>query len=141
MTLLILLTSSCEKKEAERPTISEHQFKLEYISGNGQTYGGGGMPYPMVFKIKNLTLNNYVTDYKYMYDNGLRLFSTANIGYEDSAFDSLNNHCGNNDQGCFGGYYYIPSNQGNQPFTLTITVKLTHNDVEIDSYIIQQNIL
>ena len=37
-------------------------YQLEYITGNNQTYSGGGMPLPMVFKIKNITDNVYVTN-------------------------------------------------------------------------------
>lgn len=113
------------------------QFELEYISGNGQTYGGGGMPYPLVFKIKNLNLNSYVTN---LNDKDLTLSAVANTGNLEDPFTNSSNYCGNNDPGCFGAYYYISSNQGNPPFILTITVMLKRNNVEIDSYIIQQKI-
>ncbi len=114
-------------------------YKLEYVSGNGQTYGGGGMPLPMVFKIKNVTADTYESNLSAL---GLSLSASADIGYQDLAFNNLNNFCGANSLYCFGGYYYIPSSMGQPftPFTLNILVTLKQNGKTIDTYNIQQNI-
>lgn len=120
------------------------KYGLEYFSGDGQKYGGGGMPYPMVFKIFNITDNIYVTS---LIDEGLTLVSTGNIGFEDSSFYRSNDDCGQEGNPCFTGYYYIPGNvPGNdlplKPFNLivTVTLKYANTNEVIDRYIINQYI-
>lgn len=116
------------------------KYRLEYISGDGQIYSGGGMPSPMVFKIFNITDNIYVTS---LIQEGLSLNSKANIGYEDANFNNLNNYCNSNDSSCFGGYYFIPSTGlPAKPFNLivTVTIKYSNTDEVIDRYIINQYI-
>ena len=116
------------------------KYVLEYLSGNGQKYGGGGMPYPMVFKVFNITDNVYVTS---LINEGLSLISTGNIGYEDWLFNNLNNYCGSESNACFGGYYYIPSTDlPLKPFNLIVTVTLKYSNTNevIDRFIINQYI-
>lgn len=116
----------------------QKKYRLEYISGDGQIYSGGGMPLPMIFKIFNITDNTYITS---LTQGGLSLNSKANIGYEDGAFYmSSNNYC----DSCFGGYYYIPPSSAlpTRPFNLivTITMKYSNTGEVIDRYIINQYI-
>lgn len=115
-------------------------YKLEYVSGSGQTYIGGGMPSPMIFRIKNITANNYVTN---LSAANLSMSATASIGYQDAAFNNLAGYCGNPSPQCYGGYYYVAPNlppNPPAPYTLNITVALKLNSVTVDSYPITQNI-
>ena len=98
------------------------------------------MPNPMVFKIFNITDNVYVTS---LPSEGLSIFSTGNIGYEDGIFKNTNNYCGNGSQECYGGYYYIPStNLPTKPFNLIISVTLKYSNTNevVERYIINQYI-
>jgi hypothetical protein len=116
------------------------KYRLEYISGDGQIYSGGGMHLPMVFRIFNITDNKYVTSIS---QEGLSLNSKANIGYEDANFNNLNNYCGSGENLCFGGYYYIPSTGlPAKPFNLivNVTMKYSNTGEVIDRYIINQYI-
>lgn len=117
---------------------SSSTFSLEYVSGAGQNYGGGGMPQPMVLKIKEKETGSYVTDMK---AKGLSFdVSTNKEGQYDGAFNNLNNYCENGDKACFGGYYYVPSNSGQPPYTLRVTVTLKKDGKAVDSYVVEQNI-
>lgn len=121
-------------------TNTSKKYRLEYVSGDGQIYDGGGMPNPMVFKIFNITDNVYVTS---LPSEGLSIFSTGNIGYEDGNFNNSNNYCGNGSQECYGGYYYIPStNLPTKPFNLIISVTLKYSNTNevVERYIINQYI-
>ncbi len=111
-------------------------YKLEYLSGSGQTYAGGGMPLPMVFKIKNTTANTYVNQSLGLLN--LSMAASASVGYQDAEFNNLNNYGGQGVEG-FGGYYYVPTNYG-PAYTLQITVTLSLNGVPVDSYLITENI-
>src|SRR4030043_1959421 len=97
-----------------------YNYQLEYISGNNQTYPGGGMPSPMGCKIKEVIDNIYVTNLK---SEGLTLIAAASKGFLDAEFNNLNNDCGDGDLGCFGGSYYVESNTG-PDYQLDITVSL-----------------
>ncbi|RKY90404.1 MAG: hypothetical protein DRQ01_09240 [Ignavibacteriae bacterium] len=110
-------------------------FQLEYVSGNNQRYVGGGMPSPMVFKIKNLTSNEYVSGY--LPNSDLSLIAIASVGFQDADFNDLNDYCGNGDDGCYGGYYYVQPVNGS-PYDLNITVRLRFKGELIDSYLITQ---
>ncbi|MEZ4963597.1 MAG: hypothetical protein R2791_00020 [Saprospiraceae bacterium] len=113
-------------------------YSLEYVSGAGQDYGGGGMPKPMVLKIKDKASGSYVTDLR---GNGLTFEVTANTdGQYDGQFNNLNNYCKNGDKACYGGYYYVPSNRGKSPYTLKVTVTLKKDGKAVDSYVVEENI-
>ena len=111
-------------------------YQLEYISGNNQTYRGGGMPFPMVFKIKNATDNIYITN---LGGENLSINATASIGYLDAEFNNLNDYCGNGDNGCYGGYYYVVPNTG-PAYVLTITITLKKDNQDVYFFIITENI-
>jgi hypothetical protein len=111
-------------------------YTLEYLSGNGQTYMGGGIPKPMVFKIKNTATNQY--DTSYLSQANLSLIATAPQGYQDAEFNNLNNYDGQGREG-YGGYYYVDPNRG-EPYTLNITVTLYLAGDSIDSYLMTENI-
>ncbi|WP_271784826.1 hypothetical protein [Aquimarina algiphila] len=118
---------------------TQKKYRLEYVSGDGQTYGGG-MPFAMVFKIFNITDSIYVTS---LMQDGLTIVSTGNIGYEDANFNNLNDYCGNGSNECYGGYYYIPStNLPSKPFNLIVTITLRYSITGevIERYIINQYI-
>lgn len=114
-------------------------YKLEYVSGGGQTYGGGGMPFPMVFKIRNIATNTYVTS---LTANNITLTASAGVGYLEGTFHTNpNNNCGS----CFEGYYYVPPLHlppaaPLPPYTLQITITLSNNGTVADTYMLQQNI-
>lgn len=55
------------------------RYRLDYVSGDNQTWGGGDMPFPMVFKIFDRTTGSYVED---GFD-GLILSSESDTGYSD----------------------------------------------------------
>ncbi|MBK9681535.1 MAG: hypothetical protein IPO69_22215 [Saprospiraceae bacterium] len=114
-------------------------FKLQYISGNAQTYPGGGMPQPMVFRVLNTASNTYLTD---LFSEHLTITSSSvvDLGYEDAAFQNANDYCNDQSNQCFGGYYYIPANYTTTPFTLFIKVSLKLNGVEIDFTNLTENI-
>jgi len=137
---LLSVPYALHAKTADSLIGTNKKYLIEYISGDGQIYAGGGMPLPMVFKIFNITDGIYVTSLAL---EGLNLNSTANIGYEDSAFNNLNNYCGTGSNACYGGYYYI-SGTGlpATPFNLTVTVTLKYSNTGevIDRYIINQYI-
>jgi hypothetical protein len=59
--------------------VNESNYKLEIVSGNNQTFGGGGIPYTMVVKILNTTTGRYVEN------NGLTITETGLSG--DTLFD------------------------------------------------------
>jgi uncharacterized protein (TIGR02145 family) len=110
-------------------------YQLEYISGGNQSYFGGGMPLPMVFKIKNITDNVYITNLE---AEGLSLKATADIGYQDLEFNNGGNYCGNVDNRCFGGYYFVDIWHGND-YTLNIKVTLSKNNQVVSTYPIIEN--
>lgn len=110
------------------------KIRLEYLSGNGQTYAGG-MPFPMVFKIKNTLTNEYVTSLSAL---NLSMIASASQGRQDFPFNNENNYDSQGSE-AFGGWYYVEPNGG--AYTLRITVSLYQNGVLIDSYLIGQNIL
>jgi len=114
------------------------EYKLEYVSGNNQTYRGGGMPRPMVFRIKNTVTNTYVTT-SHLGELGLSLTATASTGYQDAEFNNLNNYDSLGAE-AYGGYYYVEVNSG-PAYTLKITVNLSLNGDIIDTYLINENIL
>ncbi len=96
-------------------------YSVEIVSGNGQSYSGGGMPQPMVIKIKDKA-GLSISDLKAA---GLSINVTANKpGQYDGVFSNLNNACKNGDNSCFGGYYYVESNTGKAPYDLIITVSV-----------------
>jgi CSLREA domain-containing protein len=119
-----------------KPTLPPASYKLEYLSGSGQTYRGGGMPNPMVFKIKNTTNGSYVN--QTLAALGLSMVATASLGYQDAEFNNLNNYDGLGAE-AYGGYYYVPPNTG-PAYTLKVTVTLSLNGVPVDSYLITENI-
>lgn len=113
-------------------------YTLEYVSGANQTYCGGGMPEPMVFKIKNSAgayVNN-ITAEGLSFD----VTSTQEGGKYDGQFNNLNNYCKNGDANCFGGYYYVPSNSGKGTYTLALTVVLKKGSAKVAEYKANQNI-
>jgi len=117
--------------------VSKSIYRLEYVSGGGQSYGGGGMPQAMVFKIRAAN-SGYIRNLR---NSGLSLEVTANRdGKYDGKFNNLNNYCKNGDTSCFGGYYYVPSNRGKSPYTLELTVSLKKGDKVLDTYVVKQNI-
>ena len=111
-------------------------YQLEYISGNNQTYNGAGMPLPIVFKIKNITDDLYVTN---LAAENLSITATALTGNLETEFNNGNNYCGNGDNGCYGGYYYVDPNTGD-PYTLTISVTLKNDNQELSAFTITENI-
>lgn len=117
---------------------NESNYELEYISGNIQTYSGGGLPNPMVFKIKNQNTDEYINGDLSSQD--LSLTATASKGYQDAEFNDLNNYCENGDLGCYGGYYYVEPLGGAPPYVLNIDVELRSNGELLDIYEITQNI-
>lgn len=123
------------KKTIQASVKGDYIYKLEYVSGNGQTYGGGGMPKPMIFKIKNVGQNTYVSG---ELPSNLSITATANNGYHDGAFIANGEYCGSGE--CYSGYYYVPSNSEKPSYKLHITVTLRKNGVVIDTYNILQNI-
>lgn len=121
---------------------TQKKYRLEYVSGDGQIYSGGGMHNPMVFKIFNITDNIYVTS---LTNEGLTIASTGNIGFEDGEFNNLeiNNYCTTGGNECYGGYYYIPpTGLPPTPFNLIVTVTLKYSNTGevIERYIINQYI-
>jgi uncharacterized protein (TIGR02145 family) len=113
-------------------------YQLEYISGSNQTYYGGGMPFPMVFKIKDVADDVYITD---LLGENLSIKATASRGYQDSEFNNISDYCGEGvNSDCFGGYYYVEPNYS-PDYVLTISVTLKKNDQEVSVYIITENIM
>ena len=117
-------------------TLNSKGYQLEYISGNNQTYNGGGIPLPMVFKIKNVNDNVYITD---LGAANLSINSTASIGYQDAEFNNLQDYCGNGDNACYGAYYYVEPNTG-PAYLLTITVTLKKDNQNVSVFTITENI-
>ncbi len=113
-------------------------YRLVYVSGDNQTYPGGGMPQPMVFRVLNTATSNYLTELE---SANLAIVATAIIGYQDASFNNFNDYCNDNSLECFGGYYYIPIHTSGSPFTLEIRVSLSENGTEVDHRIISQNII
>ena len=113
--------SGCTSYGNDLSFTTDKEYQLEYISGNNQTYPGGGMPFPMVFKIRNVTDDVYVTN---LAGEGLSILATAPSGHQDAAFNNLNDYCGEGiNSSCFGGYYYVEPNHSS-PYVLSITVTL-----------------
>lgn len=130
--------ASTTEAESSATQSGSSSFSLEYVSGAGQSYSGGGMPQAMVFKIKEKATGSYITDLR---AKGLSFEVKANKeGKYDGRFNNLNNYCKNGDKGCFGGYYYVPSNRGSSPYTLQVTVMLKKDGKTLDSYVVEQNI-
>lgn len=115
--------------------INSDVYKLIYVSGNGQTYGGGGMPRAMIFRIYNETQQKFVSS---LNAEGLSLKSSASIGYEDGAFVNRTSVCDFSEI-CFAGYYYIPPDVA-KPFDLNITVTLRKHETVLLTYPITQYI-
>ncbi len=113
-------------------------YRLVYVSGDNQTYAGGGLPQPMVFRVFNTSTSTYLTD---LVPSNLSMTASASIGYHDGEFNNLNNFCLDQPLECYGGYYYIPVNTSGSPFILEIRVSLLENGVEIDHRIMTQNII
>lgn len=111
-------------------------YQLEYVSGSNQTYGGGGIPNPLVVKVKNITDNVYVTN---LVGEGLEIKASSTVGNQDSEFNNFNNYCGNGDNSCYGGSYYVPANSGSA-YVLTISVALRKNNQDISLILITENI-
>jgi hypothetical protein len=111
-------------------------YQLEYVSGGNQTYTGGGIPYPIIVKIKNLSDNVYVTN---LVAENLEIKATSSIGYQDLEFNNSNNYCNNGDNGCYGGSYYVPANSGSA-YVLTVSVALRKNNQDISIITITENI-
>jgi uncharacterized protein (TIGR02145 family) len=110
-------------------------YQLEYISGGNQTYPGGGMPQPMIFKVKNLTNNAYVTN---LATENLSITATG-PGSLDVSFNNQNNYCGNGDNTCFGGFFTVPATCVS-PYKLNISVSLMKNNQNIYTVSITENI-
>ena len=110
------------------------EYSMEVISGNGQSYGGGGMPDAMVIRIKDKS-GKPVTDLK---GAGLTIDVSANTpGTYDSAFSNLS--IKRNDKTLFEGYYYVPGNKG-APYKLQITVQLKKAGNVVGECVFTQNI-
>ena len=83
------------------------------------------MPFPMVFKIRNITDNVYVTN---IAGEGLSMVATSPSGHQDAAFNNLNDYCGEGiNSSCFGGYYYVESNYG-PAYVLSSTSSTSFSD-------------
>jgi len=123
----------------EPKRVSSGEFILELVSGGDQTYSGGGMPKPMVFKIKNNKTGAYIANLS-QNDLSMEMISDNSSGKADGTFNNLNDACKNGSKECFGGYYYISSNRGKAPFTLAVTVQLKKGGKLIDSYVVKQSI-
>jgi len=121
------------------PSVSNSIYSIEAVSGDSQTYGGGGMHKPMVIRIKNKQTQNYVQDLR---QEGIEIQATANVdgGKYDGPFSNFNDYCNTGDKSCYGGYYYVPSNSGGTAYTLAVTVTIVKDGQEIDSYVFNQNI-
>jgi uncharacterized protein (TIGR02145 family) len=117
-------------------TLDSKGYQLEYISGNNQTYNGGGIPFPIVFKIKNVNDNVYITD---LGAANLSINATASIGYQDAEFNNLQDYCGNGDNACYGAYYYVEPNTG-PAYLLTISVTLKKDNQNVSVFTITENI-
>jgi hypothetical protein len=114
--------------------VKAFEYSMDVISGNGQSYGGGGMPDAMVIRIKDKS-GKPVTDLK---GAGLTIDVSANTpGQYDSAFSNLN--VKRNDKTLFEGYYYVPGNKG-APYNLQITVQLKKAGDVVGECIFKQNI-
>jgi hypothetical protein len=133
-------TGVIKTKSVSNPTkgSGNSSFNLEYVSGGNQSYGGGGMPSAMVFKVKEMS-GSYVTDLR---AKGLAFEVKANKGGGklDGNFNNWNNYCKNGDKSCYGGYYYIPSNRGGTSYVLELEVTLKKGDTVVDTYTVKQNI-
>lgn len=125
-----------EKLQTVNAVVAAEKFKLEYISGSGQTYGGGGMPFPLVYQVKKISDNQYVSN---LVQHKLSLSITGPIGYQDSPFNNLIDDL-NNSPYYFSGYYYLPPNNTGAPYTITLTVSLKRNGVLLDEHNVTQNI-
>ena len=119
-------------------TAKAQTYKLEYVSGDKQTYCGGGMPAPLVFKIKDAA-GKYVTN---LTTEGIKFeaTSTQTGGIYDGTFNNANDYCKNSDAGCFGGYYFVPSNSGKPAYTLTVKVVIKKGTKILAEYNSTQNI-
>lgn len=113
-------------------------FKLELVSGGNQTYGGGGMPLPMLFKIKEKSSGNYITS---LVSRGLsfEVSSDKAGGIYDFAFTNFNDPCKDGAQTCFKGYYFVPANTG-AAYTLKVSVTLKRNGQMVDKAVVSENI-
>ena len=144
LKLLVILLISCspilscssEEKDPEPGEIQEDlsTYELEYVSGDGQTYGGGGSPYPLVFKIKKMPSNTYVTN---LNAAQLVLFATAEVGNQDTDFETID-YCGESSQYCFGSYFYLPPEVSNMDVHINVNLKkhgIVHDTYEIVHHI------
>lgn len=111
-------------------------YQLEYVSGSNQTFQGGSLPSPLVFRIKNITSNRYVTN---LSTEMLSIELTSSSGFQDGDFSNADAFCSNGDNSCFGVYYYVDPNTG-PPYTLTINVTLKRNDQILYQVIVKENI-
>ena len=113
-------------------------YQLEYVSGNNQTYPGGGIPLPLVFRIKNVSDAVYITDID---AENLSMGATAPTGYQDAAFNNLNDYCGEGvNSSCYGGYYYVEPNTGSS-YVLSLTVTLKVAGQNVSTFLITENIM
>lgn len=114
------------------------KYKLVYVSGNAQSYPGGGMPFPMVFKILHTASNNYISNLNSV---NLTLSSSADVGYDDGGgYNNINDYCNDQTDLCYGGYWYHEPNYSS-PYILIIKVSLKENGIEIDYNNLTQNII
>jgi hypothetical protein len=132
----LLVVPFCLLAVACRPQVFH---ELEYVSGNGQTYPGGTMPSPIVFKIKY----GYCPGSSYYFQgplsqSGYWLRAEALQGYQDQAFNNQNDYVGQGVE-AYGGSWYVETNTG-APYAVEITVSLYLGSVILDSYSIVENI-
>lgn len=107
---------------------------IEIISGNGQTYGGGGLPEPMVIKIKDST-GQYVTDLKAA---GLKIEVSSN--HPKGKYDLEFSNSSRDDKTTFEGFYYVPSNSGMPAYKLKVTVQVKKAGAIVGTTSFEQNI-
>ena len=132
-------TNSAGTAYGNQVSFTTKDVQLEYISGNNQTYPGGGMPLPLVFKVRIFGGESsiYVDDLKV---ENLSISASASTGHQDGDFNNLNNYCNDGNLTCYGGYYYVEPNTGSD-YTLFITVTLKNNGQDVSSYLITESIL
>lgn len=117
------------------------RYRLEYVSGDNQTWGGGGIPAAMVFKIFDNTTKTYVEN---GFD-GLVMRTDGNIGREDGGW------C----WGCFSPgeeadlttvetYWYVEPCSPNPPYDLFILISAidgnTGRHIENSPYLMRHKI-
>lgn len=122
--------------EIQCTTDGNSYYQLEYVSGSNQTFQGGSLPSPLVFRVKNITSNSYVTN---LSTEMLSIEMTSSSGFQDVVFGNAEDYCSDGDKSCFGGYYYVDPNIG-PPYTLTINVTLKRNDEILFQVMVNENV-